>query len=73
MFVKFSKKIIYLRKTENVKILFKGICAKKLCKISSQKLCNLLPLFKAFQRAIKSLNPMTGCRSKYRFSRVKVK
>ncbi len=30
-------------------------------------------LFKAFQRAIKSQNPMTESRSKYRFSRVKVK
>ena len=30
-------------------------------------------LFKAFQRDIKSRNPMIGSRSNYRFSRVKVK
>ena len=30
-------------------------------------------LIKAFQRAIKSQNPMIGSKSKYRFSRVKVK
>ena len=30
-------------------------------------------LFKAFQRAIKSQNPMTESRSKYRFSLEKVK
>ena len=73
MFIKFSKKNINLRKTENVQILYKGICAKNYAKFLRKKLCNLLPLFKAFQRAIKSQNTMTGCRSKYRFSRVKVK
>ena len=29
--------------------------------------------FQAFQRAIKSLNPMTGSGFKYRFSRVQIK
>ena len=52
------------RKTENVQILFKGICAKLYA--------NFL-LFMAFQITIRSKNPMTGSRSKYRFSRVKVK
>ena len=46
---------------------------KNYAKFIHKKLCNLLPLFKAFQRAIKSQNTMTGCRSKYRFCRVKVK
>ena len=44
--------------------------AKIFAKVS-KTICFLL--FKAFQRAIKSRNPMTGSRSKYRFSRVKVK
>jgi len=44
-----------------------------LCKISSQKFCNLLLLTPGFPKSHKSLNPMTGSRSKYRFSPVKVK
>ena len=34
IFAKFSKTELYSRKTENVKILFKGTCANN-CKISS--------------------------------------
>ena len=36
-------------------------------------MCNLLPFVKAFQRAIKIQNIMTGSRSKYRDSQVKGK
>jgi len=47
---------------------------KKLCKNLFAKIVRSASfLFKAFQRAIKSQNPMTESRSKYRFSRVKVK
>ena len=46
---------------KSIQNFFSKICA----------ICFLL--FKAFQRAIKSQNPMTRSRSKYRFSRVTVK
>ena len=45
---------------------------QNLCNISSQKFCNLFLFLKAFQRAIKSQNPMIGSRSKFRFSWLKV-
>ena len=48
IFAKLSK-----TKTENVQILFKGICAKIYLKISSQKLCNLLSLVQGFPKSYK--------------------
>ena len=56
-----------------LKILFKSICAKIYAKLFRTNYAICLLLFKAFQRAIKSGNPMTGSRSKCRFSRVQVK
>ena len=56
----FQKQNFYSRKTETVQILLRGNCAKLLRKNCA--ICFLL--FKAFQRFIKSLNPMTGSRSK---------
>ena len=40
-----------------------------LCKISSQKVCNLLPFVQGFPKAIKSRNPIgsTGCPTKHEF------
>ena len=55
-----------------MQVLFKGSCAKiyRKCLCKNWTICFLL--FKAFQRAKTSQNPMTGSRSKYRFSLVKV-
>ena len=71
IFAKFLKLNLYSRKTENVQILFKGVCAK-----SMQNCPICFSSFKAlqtFQRAIQSRNPMTGSGFKYRFSRIKEK
>ena len=40
-----------------------------LCKISSQKVCNLLPFVQGFPKAIKSRNPIgsIGCPTKHEF------
>ena len=69
----FEKQNFYSRKTENLQILFKWICAKNNVKFLRKNCAIYFLLFKAFQRAIKSQNLMTGRKSKYRFSRVKVK
>ena len=63
----------YWRRTANVQHLFKGIFAKICRKILRNNCAICFLLFKAFHWAIKSRNPMTESRSKYRFSRVKVK
>jgi len=48
------------RKTENLQILFNGICAKNYAKCLC-KSCHIgFFLFKAFQRAVESQNPMNG-------------
>ena len=62
---------LYSKKTDNMQILFKGICAKETEKFLRKSFAVCFLLNKVFQRAIKSQNPMTE--SKYRFSRVKVK
>ena len=66
----FLKLNLYSRKTENVQILFKGICEKIYSKFLCKNCTICFFLFKAFQRAIKNRNPMTESGSKYRFSRV---
>ena len=48
-------------------------CAKIYAKFLRENCAIGFPLFKAFQRAIKSRNPMTESRDKHRLSRVKVK
>jgi len=53
----FQKINFYSRKTENVQILFNGICAKNYAKCL-RKSCPIL--FKAFQRSVESQNPMNG-------------
>ena len=58
---------------KNVQNLFKGICAKDYAKFLRKSCAIGFLLFKGFQRAVKSQNPMTGSRCKYRFSLVKVK
>ena len=70
----FQKLDFYSRKTENVQIFLNSICAKELCKISSQK--NVQSAFfcsRLSKKKIKSQNPKTTSRYKYRFSRVKEK
>ena len=60
IFAKFSETKCLFKETENVQILFTGSCAKELWKICNCAIFFLL--FKAFQRAIQSINPMTGSR-----------
>ena len=55
----FQKLNLYSRKTENVQILFKGICANIYAKFLCKNCAICFILFKAFQRAIKSQNPIT--------------
>ena len=69
----FLKLKFYLRKTENVQIRFKDICAKNYAKFLRKNCAICFLLFKAFQRAIKNQNPISGSRSKNRLSQVKVK
>ena len=63
----FRNYILFKENWKCANSLLMHICAKK---ISSQNSAICFLLFKAFQSAIKSLNPMTGSGSKYRFSRV---
>jgi len=48
-------------------------CGQKFMQISSQKLCNMFSFGQGITHSYKKRNPMIGSRSKYRFSRVKVK
>ena len=62
--------LLYLyakKKNWKYAISIQRVCAKSV-KFLCKKLCSLLPLLKAFQRAIKCINPMAGSGSKYRFS-----
>ena len=64
IFAKFQKPNLCSRKTENVQILFKGICAK-ICTKCLRKNCAIsFLLFQTFQRAIQCRNPMFERRSK---------
>ena len=69
----FRKLNLYSRKTEKVQIHFKGLSANIYTKLLCKNCAICFLLFKAFQKAIKSKNPMTGSGSKYRFSRENVK
>ena len=69
----FRKLNLYSRTTEKVQIHFKGLCANIYAKLICKNCAICFLLFKAFQKAIKSKNPMTGSGSKYRFSRENVK
>ena len=55
------------RKTEKMQILFRGISPKIYANSFATDCAICFLLFKAFQRAIKNLNLMTGSGSKYRF------
>ena len=72
-FQNFCKPNFYLRKNVNVLIHFKGLYANIYAKFLCKNCAICFLLFKAFQKAIKSKNPMTGSGSKYRFSRENVK
>jgi len=61
---------IYSRKTDNLQILFKIICVKIYAEFLRKNCVIFFFLFKTFQRAVKSQNPMTGSRFKYRFTQV---
>ena len=72
-FQNLQKLNFYLRKTENVKIFSWDIYATNYAKFLRKNFPIWFLLLKAFYRAnIKSQNSMTGSRSNYRFSRVKV-
>ena len=62
---------IYARKTENVQILFKDVCAKIYGKLLCKN-CAIWFLLYKLSKAIKCWNPMNGSRSKYKFSLIKV-
>ena len=49
---------------ENTQILFKGFCANTYAKFLRKNSLIHFLTFKAFKRAIKSRNPITGSRSK---------
>jgi len=67
----FQKLNVYSRKLKMCKSSLQAAVQKNYGKFAIVQ--SSFFLFKAFQRAIQSINPMTGSRSKYRFSRVKVK
>ena len=56
----FQKLNLFSRKTDNLQILVKGICAKIVAKFLRINCSICFLLFKVFQRVTKSLNPMTG-------------
>ena len=73
-FQNLQKLNFYSRKLKMCKFFLTASVQKKLCKMFFGKNCPKgFFLFKAFQRAVESQNPMNGSRSKFRFSRVKVK
>ena len=62
IFAKFQKLNLYSRKIENVQFPLKASMQKFMQNFIAN-LCNLIPVVKAFQRAIKSRNPKTGSSS----------
>ena len=71
---KYFKNLIFIQgKLKMCKFSLKASVQKNYAKFLRKKMCNLLFFVQGFPKKIKSQNPKTTSRYKYRFSRVKEK